>query len=206
MSCITSLPSDMFPCMMTSDEILQLFREKGAYLEGHFRLSSGLHSSNYMQCAKVLQYPPTAAELGRQIALEIRKDVPEANLVLSPALGGIIIGHEVARHLEVPFVFCERQEKEFLLRRGFEIQAGQKVVVVEDVVTTGLSTKETVSVAEQHQAQVVGIGSIVDRSVSPLGFHAPYHSILTMPLAQYPPENCPLCAKNIPLVKPGSRK
>jgi orotate phosphoribosyltransferase len=183
------------------ETLLQLFRDKGAYLEGHFQLSSGLHSSNYIQCARILQFPAIASELGAKLA----SFFSETDLVLSPALGGIIIGHEVARALGVPFVFCERENKEFVLRRGFRMDRGQKVVVIEDVVTTGLSTMETVAVAEREGAVVSGIGSIVDRSVSELAFRAPYYSLLRLPLAQYKPESCPLCRKNIPLVKPGSR-
>ena len=184
-----------------AERLMLLFREKGAYLEGHFQLSSGLHSPNYMQCAKLLQYPSIAGELGERLASHFK----EADLVLSPALGGIIIGHEVARALNVPFLFCEREDNEFRLRRGFQIEPGRRVVVVEDVVTTGLSTKETVAVAEREGARMIGIGSIVDRSVGPLPFAAPFFSLLKLPLAQYRPESCPLCRQNLPLVKPGSR-
>ena len=187
-------------------DLLQLFREKGAYLEGHFLLSSGLHPPNYMQCAKILQYPDIAAELGKGIAGSLRKDVREVDLVLSPALGGIIIGHEVACALNVRFLFCEREEKEFKLRRGFEIQPGEKVVVIEDVVTTGRSTKETIAVGEREGAQIVSVGCIVDRSVAPIDFPAPLHSLLNLPLATYQAGSCPLCSQTIPLVKPGSRK
>lgn len=192
----------MFQPMDYSDRLMMLFREKGAYLEGHFILSSGLHSSNYMQCARLLQYPAVASELGGRIA----EKFGAPDLVLSPALGGVIIGHEVARALNVPFLFVERQEKEFVLRRGFQIDPGQKVIVVEDVVTTGLSTRETMSVAEKAGAKVAGVGSIVDRSLAPVEFGAPFHSLLKLPLAQFQPADCPLCKQNIPLVKPGSRK
>ena len=161
-----------------------LFREKEAYLEGHFLLSSGLHSPNYMQCAKVLQYPSIAAELGQSLS----KNFSEVDLVLSPALGGIIIGHEVARALNVPFLFVERQEKQFELRRGFRIQPGQRVLVIEDVVTTGLSTGETIAVAEREQAKVAGVGAIVDRSSKPPAFPAAFHALLKLPLAQYAPD------------------
>jgi orotate phosphoribosyltransferase len=192
--------------MNYEDQLLDIFRKKEAYLEGHFLLSSGLHSQNYMQCARILQFPQIAADLGRRIHQKLRDAVPSVDLVLSPALGGVIIGHEVARSFNVPFIFCEREEKEFKLRRGFEIKPGQNVVVVEDVVTTGLSTKETIAVAEKEGAKIVGVGSIVDRSAKPIDFPAIYVSLLKLPLDQFRPEECPLCAKSVPLVKPGSRR
>ena len=191
---------------MSDDRILDIFRDKGAYLEGHFLLSSGLHSPNYMQSAKILQYPDIAADLGNRIQKKLNENDVHPDLILSPALGGIIIGHEVARAFGVPFLFCEREEKQFQLRRGFQITPGQKVVVIEDVVTTGGSTKETIQVAENEGAKIVGVGSIVDRSVKALDFPATYSSLLKLPLDQYRPEDCPLCRDNLPLVKPGSRK
>ncbi len=186
---------------MNSNELLALFREKGAYLEGHFLLSSGLHSSNYMQCARILQFSSIAETLGHQIA----DGFQAPDLVLSPAVGGIIIGHEVARALGVPFLFCEREEKVFRLRRGFEIQKGQRVIVIEDVVTTGGSTRETIAVAHQTGAVLAGTGSIVDRSLDTLDFGVPFHSLLKLPLAHYKPDDCPLCRQRIPVMKPGSR-
>ena len=192
--------------MNYEDQLINIFRNKEAYLEGHFLLSSGLHSQNYMQCAKILQYPEIAADLGRRIHEKLRDAAPAVDLVLSPALGGVIIGHEVARSYDVPFLFCERENKEFKLRRGFEIKPGQNVVVVEDVVTTGLSTKETIAIAEKEGAKIVGVASIVDRSGKPIEFPAVYVSLLKLPLDQFRPEDCPLCAQNIPLVKPGSRR
>ncbi len=187
---------------MNPNELLNLFREKGAYLEGHFLLSSGLHSSNYMQCARILQFPSIAETLGHQIA----DGFQTPDLVLSPAIGGIIIGHEVARALGVPFLFCEREEKVFRLRRGFEIQQGQRVIVIEDVVTTGGSTRETIAVAQQSGAILSGTGCIVDRSLAPLDFRVPFRALLKLPLAQYKPDDCPLCKQGIPVIKPGSRK
>lgn len=188
------------------NQLLNIFRQKHAYLEGHFLLSSGLHSPNYMQCAKLLQFPEIAADLGFRIQEKLSQEVAGADMVLSPALGGVIIGHEVARAFKIPFLFCEREDKEFKLRRGFEINPGQKVIVIEDVVTTGGSTKETIAVAESEGATVVGVGSIVDRSTRELDFPAIYVSLLKLPLDQYHPESCPLCAQGIPVVKPGSRK
>jgi len=180
---------------------LELFREKGAYLEGHFLLSSGLHSPNYMQCAKILQFPSIASHLGEALGAHFSN----VDIVLSPAIGGIIIGHEVARSLDRPFIFCEREDKEFKLRRGFRIEPGQRVVVIEDVLTTGRSTRETVAVAEWAGGQVTGVGAIVDRSAEPLKLPGEFHALMKIPLAQYPADACPLCLANIPLIKPGSR-
>ena len=191
--------------MKYEDQLMNIFRQKDAYLEGHFLLSSGLHSPNYMQCARLLQYPEVASDLGVRIQEKLRTEVSAVDLVLSPALGGVIIGHEVARAWNVPFLFCERDQKEFKLRRGFQIQEGQNVVVIEDVVTTGGSTKETIAVAHAEGATITGIGSIVDRSIRPLEFPAAYVSLLKLPLEQYSPDTCPLCAAGIPVVKPGSR-
>jgi orotate phosphoribosyltransferase len=191
--------------MNSETELLELLRSKNAYLEGHFLLSSGLHSPNYMQCAKILQFPRIAEDLGRRLHEKLGPNVPAVDVVLSPALGGIIIGHEVARSWDVPFLFCEREDGQMRLRR-FEIQPGRKVVVIEDVVTTGGSTKETIAVAEARGARVVGIGSIVDRAARPPEFPAVFSSLLKLPLEHYQAENCPLCAKNVPLVKPGSRQ
>jgi orotate phosphoribosyltransferase len=191
--------------MSFEDELLNLLREKSAYLEGHFLLSSGLHSPNYMQCARILQFPKIASDLGQKIHEKLRQQTGPVDVILSPALGGIIIGHEVARSWDVPFLFCEREERQMRLRR-FEMKPGQNVVVVEDVVTTGGSTKETIAVAEKLGGKIVGIGSIVDRSANPPDFPAVFRSLLKLPLDQYRSEDCPLCAKNIPLVKPGSRQ
>jgi orotate phosphoribosyltransferase len=187
---------------MHSADVLTLFRESGALLEGHFRLSSGLHSSGYLQCALVLQHPAQAAALGEALAARTR--ALGASVVLSPALGGIVIGHEVARALGVRAVFAERQEARLMLRRGFALHPGERVLVVEDVVTTGLSTRETVDVARQAGAAVVGAGSIIDRGAdTDLG--VPFHALAKVSLPAYDPAACPLCAQRLPLVKPGSR-
>jgi orotate phosphoribosyltransferase len=191
--------------MSFEDELLDLLREKSAYLEGHFLLSSGLHSPNYMQCARILQFPRIAGDLGKRIHEKLQNETGHVDLVLSPALGGIIIGHEVARSWDVPFLFCEREDGQMRLRR-FEMKPGQNVVVIEDVVTTGGSTKETIAVAEKLGSKIVGIGSIVDRAATPPDFPAVFRSLLKLPLDHYQPESCPLCSKNIPLVKPGSRQ
>lgn len=188
---------------MTADAVLALFRQSGALLEGHFQLTSGLHSPGYLQCALVLQDPPNAEALGRAIAARVGG--LGAGAVLSPALGGLIIGHEVARALGVRAIFAERQEGALVLRRGFSLAAGERVIVVEDVVTTGGSTRETMDVARAAGAEVVGAASIVDRSGGGAALGVPYHALVTLALPTYPPETCPLCAGGSPAVKPGSR-
>ena len=189
--------------MLTRDELLDLFRKSGALLDGHFRLTSGLHSSSYLQCALVLSRPADAEILGRDIADKVRSF--GATVVLSPALGGIVIGHEVARALGIRALFAERQEGTLTLRRGFMLADNDRVLVVEDVLTTGGSTRETMQVARAAGAQVVGVGSIVDRSGGTLSFDVPFGSLLSMSVPAYEPDKCPLCAKGLPVVKPGSR-
>ena len=189
---------------MTQDEILQLFRSSGALLEGHFRLSSGLHSGGYLQCALVLQHPTHAEALGRALAAKLTAHTP--TVVLSPALGGLIIGHEVARGLGVRAIFAERQEKVLTLRRGFSLSPDDRVVVIEDVVTTGGSTKETMVVAEAAGATVVAAGSVIDRSGGNATLGAPFASLVTLALPTYEAEACPMCAEGKPVVKPGSRQ
>jgi orotate phosphoribosyltransferase len=190
---------------MNRDALLDLFRRSGALLDGHFRLSSGLHSPGYLQCALVLQHPDSAALLGAALADQARPVRPAA--VLSPALGGIIIGHEVARALGVRAVFAEREDGVLTLRRGFRLSDAERVLVVEDVVTTAGSTRETIQVARAAGAQVVGAGSIVDRSggAGRSALDVPLFSLLDISLPTYDPGSCPLCAERIPLTKPGSR-
>jgi orotate phosphoribosyltransferase len=188
---------------MTEADVLTLFRHSGALLEGHFKLSSGLHSSGYLQCALVLMRPKDATALGA--ALAARVQALGATLVLSPALGGIVIGQDVARGLDVPALFAERVDGTLTLRRGFTIAPTERVLVVEDVVTTGGSTRETIEVARQAGATVVGACAIVDRSGGNPGLDVPFHALLPMALPTYAPESCPLCAQGLPVVKPGSR-
>jgi orotate phosphoribosyltransferase len=191
---------------MEQNDALSLFKQAGAYLEGHFRLSSGLHSTGYMQSALVLQNPEDSAALGSALASRVRALRPD--VVLSPALGGIIIGHEVARALGVRALFAERAAPPtpvLGLRRGFALKPGERVLVVEDVFTTGGSTRETMTVAREAGAQVVGAAAIVDRSGGTLEFGVPYETLIALSLPTYDPENCPLCKQGIPAVKPGSR-
>jgi len=184
-------------------DVLKLFRESGALLEGHFRLSSGLHSAGYLQCAVVLQHPQHAEALGR--ALAERLSNLNANVVLSPALGGLIIGHEVGRGLGVRAIFAERQDGAMTLRRGFTLGPTDRVVVIEDVVTTGGSTKETMAVARASGARVVGAGAIIDRSGGNTDLDVPFDTLVSLTLATHQPDACPMCAAGQPIVKPGSR-
>lgn len=187
---------------MDSAATLDLFRAAGALLEGHFKLSSGLHSTGYLQCALVLQDPARAERLGAALGAQLK--AYGANVVLSPALGGLIIGHEVARALGVRAIFVERVEKTLTLRRGFTLSPSDRVVVIEDVVTTGLSTRETIDAAKAHGATIVAAGSIIDRNgKQELG--VPYHALSTLVLPTYEADACPLCAAGSPVTKPGSR-
>jgi orotate phosphoribosyltransferase len=188
---------------MTDTEVLDLFRQSGALLEGHFRLSSGLHSDRYLQSALVLQYPDFAARLGSALADRVRHLQPTA--VLSPALGGIVIGQEVGRALEIRALFAERQDGKLMLRRGFTLDPSDRVLVVEDVITTGGSTRETIAVAAAAGAQVVGAASIVNRGSDADTLDVPLQSLVKMHVAAHDPASCPLCAKGLPVVKPGSR-
>ena len=188
---------------LTRDALLDLFRRSGALLEGHFRLSSGLHSPGYLQCALVLQEPQDAETLGRGLAERTRDMRP--TVVLSPALGGVVIGQEVGRALGVRAIFAERQEGTLTLRRGFALSETDRVLVVEDVLTTGGSTRETIQVARAAGAQVVGAGAIVDRSGGRARFDVPMAALVEIALPTYEPDTCPLCAEGLPIVKPGSR-
>jgi len=188
---------------VSADSVLDRFRRVGGLLEGHFRLTSGLHSSGYLQCALVLQHPGEAEACGADIADKIRHLNPQ--VVLSPALGGIVIGHEVGRALGVRAVFAERQDGALTLRRGFTLSPGERVLVVEDVVTTGGSTRETIEVARGSGATVVGAAAIIDRGGAHGNLDVPFQALASVSLPTYQPEACPLCAAGQPVVKPGSR-
>ena len=191
-----------------AETVLDLFRSTGAYLNGHFRLTSGLHSGEYLQCALVLRHPAAAEQLGRLVAAELHKLIGEKiGLVVSPALGGLIIGHEVARALGTPFLFTERdpETRKMLLRRGFTIEPGQTAVVVEDVITTGGSTQDVVETLAAAGAKVLAAASIIDRSGGKAEVGVPRAALVTLQVAAFPPEDCPLCRQGLPVVKPGSR-
>ncbi|HVD91191.1 MAG TPA: orotate phosphoribosyltransferase [Vicinamibacterales bacterium] len=189
--------------MLSQSDVLDLFRQSGALLEGHFRLSSGLHSDRYLQSALVLQHPDYAEQLGRALAARLEHLQPTA--ILSPALGGIVIGQEVGRAMKIRALFAERQDGVLTLRRGFTLAPSDRVVVVEDVITTGGSTRETVEVATAAGAQVMGAAAIIDRGGDPGRLEIPLQALVRMAVAAYPPESCPLCAGGIPVTKPGSR-
>jgi orotate phosphoribosyltransferase len=186
------------------DRVLDLFERTGAYLQGHFRLSSGLHSSGYLQSALVLQYPEHAQHLGKALAGML--GAYAADLVISPALGGLIIGHEVARALGVPFLFTERDaDRKMSLRRGFALNPGARAIIIEDVITTGGSTREVIDIVRAAGAVPVAAGSIIDRSGGTAELGIPRVALETLTVPAFTPEQCPLCAAGQPVSKPGSR-
>ena len=189
---------------LSDDEYLNIFKESKALLEGHFLLTSGKHSGQYMQCAQVLQYPDRAATLAEGLAESFR----DANVqtVIGPAVGGILVAHEVGRALGVRALFTERENGVMRLRRGFAILPGERVLVVEDVITTGGSVREVLDVVREFGAVPVGVGVLVDRSGGKIDFGLPKSSILQLNIQAFDAKECPLCAKGIPAVKPGSRK
>lgn len=186
---------------------LELFRQTGAYLRGHFRLTSGLHSSEYLQCALVLQHPHLAEHLGRHLAQQLRAlAAGPIDVVASPAIGGLIIGHEVARAVGARFLFTERGgEGRMILRRGFQVRPGETALVVEDVITTGGSTREVIHVFEAAGAKVLAVGSIIDRSGGRVDLGVARVALETLEVAVFPPDSCPLCREGLPVEKPGSR-
>jgi len=190
--------------ILPKEDILQIFRETDALLDGHFLLTSGLHSPHYFQCAKVLQYPKYLHLFAGEIVKYFEER--EIELVISPAIGGIVVGTEVGRMLEARTIFAERENGVMSLRRGFGIKKGERVLVVEDVVTTGGSVKEIIQLVEKAEAALAGVGYIVDRSNGKTTFDARTFSILQMDVVTYTPESCPLCKEGTPAVKPGSRK
>jgi orotate phosphoribosyltransferase len=184
-------------------DLPSMLRETGALLQGHFRLSSGLHSPSYVQCALLLENPSNAVAIGEELASRIRS--MKASKIVAPALGGVIIGYTVAQALDVPFIFTERKGGDMTLRRGFHIEAGEPLLIVEDVVTTGKSTRETADVLARRGGRVVGFASILNRSGKQNPFDAPYVSLLSLELEAHEEARCPLCASGIPLDAPGSR-
>ncbi len=186
---------------MEVEDVLTIFKQSGALLQGHFLLTSGLHSPTYFQCALLLQHPDLAQMLCCDLALRFQ-DL-KVDLVLSPAIGGIIVGYEVAKALGARAIFAERVEGKMRLRRGFEIKKGENVVVVEDVVTTGGSLQEVVNLVEEAGACVLGRGALVDRSGGKAD--PSLNSLVSLQVVTHPPQDCPLCRRGLPLVKPGSR-
>jgi orotate phosphoribosyltransferase len=193
---------------MTSKDVLDRFTRLGALLEGHFRLSSGLHSPSYLQCALVLQHPAEAEALGRALGAKLASMVAGAapTAVLSPALGGLIIGHEVARALGVRAIFAERAEGVLTLRRGFDLGPADRVVIIEDVLTTGGSTRETMEVAKQRGAVVVAAGAVINRSGQESPVDVPFAALAALTPPTYKPDACPLCEQGMAVMKPGSRQ
>lgn len=187
--------------VFVSEAVMQVFRKTGAYLNGHFRLTSGLHSNEYLQCALVLQHPALAERLGRELAALL----PACDVVVSPAIGGLIIGHEVARAKGTRFLFTERDSAQMVLRRGFSVQPGEAVLVIEDVITTGGSTREVIKALTEAGGRVVGAGSVIDRSGGRADLGVPRVALATLDVVTYQPDDCPLCKQGIPVVKPGSR-
>ncbi len=190
--------------MLTREEAIEIFTSSGALLTGHFRLTSGRHSDRYMQCALVLQYPPEAAKLCAALAAKFAGTRIDA--VVGPALGGIVVAYEVGRALGVKAFFTEREQGVMTLRRGFTVNPGEKILVVEDVVTTGGSVREVIEVVRAKGGEVAGVGVLVDRSNGQVDFGVKTESILQMEIASYNPGECPLCKNGLPLVKPGSRQ
>jgi orotate phosphoribosyltransferase len=188
---------------MTQDEVLQVFRDAGALLDGHFLLRSGLHSRQYFQCALALQQMPVVEKLGAELAGKVRG--LGAATVIAPAMGGLVIGQEVARQLGLRFIFAEKEEGRLMLRRGFKIAPGEKLLVVEDVVTKGGRVQETIDIAHAHSAQVVGVAILVDRSNGQADFGVPLVGLIAMRVETFEPEKVPPDLSAIPVTKPGSK-
>lgn len=189
--------------MLTREEIIRDLKESKALLEGHFSLSSGLHSSAYIQCALLLRYPVLAEKFCSELAKKVKKYNPE--IVVGPALGGVIVSYEMARALGLPGIFSERDNGNMELRRDFDIKPGQRILIVEDVVTTGGSVKEVIEIVKEKGGEIVAVSSLIDRSGGNLNFGVPFESLISFNFEVYNPDSCPLCTENIETVKPGSR-
>lgn len=192
---------------MTQDDVLQLFKDRHALLEGHFKLTSGLHSNNYLQCALLLSYGCDADRLGAELARKIKAASKEKPItaVVTPAIGGIVMGYVIARALGVRAIFAERVDGQFVLRRGFALAPGEEVIVAEDVITTGGSVREVAALVENNGAHVAGFASLAERGESDTNLSATKYVLLRLPLVTYSPDNCPMCKDGMPLIKPGSR-
>lgn len=189
---------------LDQNRVMEIFEETGALLRGHFLLTSGLHSPNYLQCARVLQYPRHAEALGRAIADRFRD--ARISVVVSPAIGGIVVGYEVARALGARAIFTERDGDEMKLRRGFQIDRDERMLVVEDVITTGGSTRETIDAGITAGGRIVAAASIIDRSGGAAEVGVPRIALATLQIETYNPNDCPLCREGSEAIKPGSRK
>lgn len=189
---------------LSEQELLNIFRKTEALLEGHFRLTSGRHSNQYFQCAKVLQHTNYNTKICEMIVEHFKNF--EIDTVIAPAIGGIVVGQEVARQLNKSFIFAEREQSALTLRRGFSLVKYEKVLVCEDVVTTGGSVFEVIEIVKSFGAKIVGVGYVVDRSNGRVNFGYPQFSALTVDAVSFSAEDCELCKQGIPLVKPGSRK
>jgi len=188
---------------MTQDEVLQIFRNTGALLEGHFILRSGLHSRQYFQCALALQQMPVVEKLGGALADKVRQF--RVVTVIAPALGGLVIGQEVARQLGVRFIFAEKEEGKLVLRRGFKIAPGEKTIVIEDVVTKGGRVQETIDIVRAHGGHVTGVAAMVDRSNGAVNFGVPFASLISLQVELFKPDKLPPDLAAIPAIKPGSK-
>ncbi len=188
---------------LSPDELLNMFQEKGALLTGHFLLSSGLHSDKYLQCALILQYPDIAERIGYAIADQFADAQPEC--VVGPAIGGIVVAQEVARALGVRALFTERVSGKMTLRRGFAVQEAERILVVEDVTTTGGSVREVVDAMNHAGATVIGVGAIIDRSGGRAHFDVPFRPLVRLEVGTFSQAECPLCRQGLPVNKPGSR-
>jgi len=184
-----------------------MFKERGALLSGHFKLTSGLHSDNYLQCALLLQYACDADRLGAELARKIKKQAAEkpVTAVVTPAVGGIVMGYVIGRSLGVRSIFAERVDGKFTLRRGFALAPGEEVIVAEDVITTGGSVREIATLVENYGARVAGFAALAERGETETHFPAPKYVLMRLPLVTYPPDGCLLCDQGLPLIKPGSR-
>jgi len=189
---------------LSEEEVLKLFEQKGALLTGHFRLTSGLHSEKYLQCALVLQYPDVAERLGSAIAQKFARE--KIDCVIGPAIGGIIVAQEVGRALGARAMFTERESGSMTLRRGFTVKEGERVLAVEDVTTTGGSVREVIEAVTRMGAVVIGVGAIIDRSGGEVEFGVPFKPLARVQVATFSGEICPLCKSGVPLYRPGSRK
>lgn len=193
--------------MLSEQAALQEFRDAGALLEGHFILTSGFHSSAYLQCARVLMDPRRAERLCAALAAKLKASglVNDLSLIVSPAMGGVVVGYEMGRQLGVPAIFFERVAGKFELRRGFEIEAGQRCLMVEDVVTTGLSSRECIEAAQALGANVIAAAALADRSGGKASLPVPFAALITLDIPNFPPDQLPASLQSIPAVKPGSR-